>query len=166
MIVVPSAAYPTVIVLMRAGQEENAQLPALISAGVAARPVQLIYIVAGKEAVREALKLNGTVILDPEHQLSSELGVWGWPVTLVVDSRAQPIARIGGAPESLPVRLGPYLDFAAGKIDQSAFAAKIAMDDVAKLDAQRKVERLVATINSLLEEGKGQEAERLSAEAL
>jgi predicted CXXCH cytochrome family protein len=152
---VPSGAGPTIIALLRADQREGTPhaLDLLAASLRAAGDARVVVLLSGSGAQRQAKPLAASrklpVIADEDCTLAGDLEVRGWPTILVIAKDGLEIARLGGAVETLPVKLPPYLDFAAGRIDRAsattrAAATRPAVGDDPARRAVRDIERLLA----------------------
>jgi predicted CXXCH cytochrome family protein len=170
---VPADERPTVLLFLRADQAQSQQAVRMV---LAATPqiglAQVVAIFSGRQAEEHAKAFAATgiadwpVIADPAYALSKTLGVEVWPATLVVQDDGVLVTHVGGAPLSLTVELGAYLDLAMRKIDRAALNRRLAEHD---LVGDGPVERAAWHLQmgrKLLEEGKAEEARAILADGL
>ncbi|MEX0774916.1 MAG: cytochrome c3 family protein [Phycisphaeraceae bacterium] len=172
-VTLPHTTRPSLIVIIGPEVNQAKQALAQVKLAIAASPdVEVVVIVAGPKAAEQATTLSGDasvpwpVIADEADVLSEKLGVRGWPTTVVLRPDGQKVATIAGAPASLAIRLAPYLDFAAGKIDRHAVEQHAIKSGIVTDDPQRQAEWDIQMAQKLLEEGQPQRARKVLAEAI
>ena len=165
----PSLDRPTVVVMLRSGQSETLSIQKQILAALNERPpAQVAVIVSGINAVAQCRAMRANVppswqvIADPRFAIADQFNVRGWPTTLLLRPDGLCMARIGGTPESLPLRLATYLDAAPGK---TAVATE-SPEDSAKKAAEQRIRTVVRAAQKLIAQDKPEVAERLLTGAL
>ncbi|MAE67308.1 MAG: hypothetical protein CMJ18_23855 [Phycisphaeraceae bacterium] len=132
---------------------------AIRTAGPTDAEVGFLLIVSGKDALRCARELasrnlpDARVIVDEEGALSDRLEVRAWPTALVVSEDGFLLGRLGGAPPSLSLKLGAYL--------QGSGRAERIDDGLAGRSSRCLREALM-----LLGDGKADQAAQLLSDAL
>jgi predicted CXXCH cytochrome family protein len=104
---------------------------------------QVIVFAAGTSASPQSFPKPWHVVNDPDGTFAAEMGVHGWPVTMVVNNAGLELVRLTGARESLAMRLSPYLALAMGKIDQTAATTRAS--DVNIIDNGKRVRNSQST---------------------
>jgi tetratricopeptide (TPR) repeat protein len=145
---VPDPARPTVLVLLNSRQLSDQGLMRAISTAVPEeKRAQVILVECGAESGSAAPASPWPIVPDPDRQISAELDVHGWPTALVLQSDGLEVARIGGASESLALKLGPYLELAAQTLDRAAVERKLTKNTIVGEGATRdllEAQRLIS----------------------
>jgi hypothetical protein len=140
VIQVPDPSRPTLLVLLGPQQfADEGIIKAVSSAVPDASRAQVVLIECGPSENDSCNALPWPVVSDPDRKISSELDVHGWPTALVVQSDGLEVARIGGASESLALKLGPYLELAARTLDRAAVQRKLATNTIVGEGAAREL---------------------------
>lgn len=161
----PDPRRATVLLLLGAMQSSDERIITAVSQAVSApRDVQVIVILCGSEAA--ARPLPWPVVLDADCTIASQLDVHGWPTALVLRPDGLQVARIGGAPESLVLKLGPYLDLASGAAGQADLEQRLATNGVVSDGPTRRASRDRQLAEKLLSEAKPADALKLLNESL
>ena len=170
---IPDTAKPTVLVFVRADQPQSEQTVKMVAAAAPdASHASVLVVLSGAQAVEHAKSLAQSkailwpMIADAESVLSSKLGVFSWPATLVIGSDASVLAHVAGAPLSLTADLISYLDLAAGKIDRAEMNRQMASRSVVSDGPAQKATWHLQMATKLLAEGKLEEARTLLADGL
>ena len=154
---------PTALVVVRGADPSlERMLPQLRQTISSVADVTPALVVSGPDAKAKAeaiaQSLDWPVVADPDNQAMSALGVRGIPVVLVLRGDGMELARVSGESEFLAIKLMPYLELAAGKIDQKTASQQAATGPVNEVDPARRLSRDVRTARSLVEEGRPSEA--------
>ena len=159
-IIVPASDRPTLVVFVRTDQPQSQKAMEQVSAiAKSAKAVQVLAVVSGDQAPINAAQLakdpkwTAAVVSDPDYALSGKLNVCAWPTTLVVTSRGELVAHIGGYPATFAGDLAADLDFAAGKIDRATLTQRTTAHEVIADSADQKAGRHLQVAGRLLEQG-------------
>ena len=168
-VTVPADQRPTVLVFVR-GELNPDLTKLLISAAPEGRRAQIVMILGGENGKEQAGSLASSmpwpVVADELDSLGERVGVHAWPAVLVLQGDGTILARLGGATESLALRLEPYLDFATRKIDRSALDQQLAAQRPEAEESAKKAARLGQIASALLEQGKAEQAQKVLDQAI
>jgi predicted CXXCH cytochrome family protein len=165
-ITIPGGDRPTVIALVRADPStQSDDVLNLLTITLKDRADWRMIVVrsgvaAGATTAAPAMPLrNCFTLADADGSIASELDVHGWPTTLVVTAAGVEIARLSGAPESLPIKLPAYLDLADGKITSAT--TQVAVQTIVGDEAEKKGAHEIRRVEMLITSGKPNEALKL-----
>jgi predicted CXXCH cytochrome family protein len=160
---VPDVNRPTLLVLLGPQQfGDEGIIKAIANAVPKPGRVQVVLIECGPADEACGDPLPWPIVSDPDREISSELDVHGWPMALVLQSDGLEVARIGGASESLALKLGPYLELAARTVDRAAVERKLATNTVIGEGAARDL----LEAQRLISDKKSREALKLLGQAI
>jgi tetratricopeptide (TPR) repeat protein len=158
-ITVPRTDRPTVLLFVRAGQEQSQQAVEELKKSLAGLlPVQVLVVLSGEDAAAPGAKklrstIPWTVLMDAEYAVVGRLSVRVWPTALLISSDGQELTRLTGLPQSYGRDLAAYLAFATGRISRQALEDKLHTSGVVSDSAQQMALRHLAIAQSLLEKG-------------
>jgi predicted CXXCH cytochrome family protein len=170
---VPADGRPSVLLYLRADQAQSGQVVKMVSAAAPQIGLaRVIVVFSGLQAEEHAKAfaaaktVNWPVIADAGYALSKPLGVEVWPATLVVQADGVLVAHVGGAPLSLTVELGAYLDLATKKIDREALNQRLAEQELVGDGPVRRAAWHLQMGRKLRDEGKAEEARAMLTDGL
>jgi hypothetical protein len=164
----PDPDRPSVLLFLGREQSQDERLLKTIKESIVApERATVIAIICGADAkIAPAPDLPWPTVLDPEGKLAGELQIHGWPTGIVLQSDGVQVVRIGGAPESFALKLSPYIDLAAKKLDQAALEQQLNRRTLVGDGPDRTPMRNLRRAEQMLADGRPQEAETLLVEAL
>jgi tetratricopeptide (TPR) repeat protein len=166
---VPAQDSPTVMVFLRPGQAQSAQLlrelPRVLKNGPKAH---VLLVVSGPQAAAQAAQLSsvegGSVVSDPDFELSGRLHVHAWPTTVVLDGHGQAKAHLPGLPKSYQNDLRAYVEHASGRIDAAELEQQLGTRRM--VEDQDAPGRRLQLVEQLLHRGRDDEARDALVEGL
>ncbi len=168
-ITVPGDGSMNIIIALRCDSVPDAKsLAPLIAVLRDAKQARILVLVSGADAPAAAANLLSLynawqIVPDEKGELNNELNIHGWPLVLMVDHNGRELARLGGVPLSLAIRLQGYLD-AAMNPGQSSPPKPVAaiVDDGQK----RRVDQYLGLASQLRQQNHPQQAKKVLTEAL
>ena len=162
-VAVPAAGKVTALVLVSSADKSAGELlKHLYAITGAAKDSQTIVICSGPSGDQQATELAGLtpwpIVVDKNREAAEALGVHGLPMVLVLRPDGLEVARLTGDATFLAIKLPPYLERAAGRIDEKTLQEKLSTHPVIEADADKRASRDLRVARVLLDENKPQQA--------
>jgi tetratricopeptide (TPR) repeat protein len=156
----------SIVAFVRGDQPQSKDALKQIQAAVTdAKMAQVLVILSGPTAVESAKAMQIDVpsawrlVADAEFAASGKMNIHVWPTTLVVKSDGTQVAHLAGMPKSFSTDLKAYLDYAAGKLDDTALQKRLTTEDVITDSPAQIASRHLQIAQRLLEQGQIDQAE-------
>lgn len=165
-IVVPQADRPSLLLFLRADQEQSHVVVAEVKRVLTGLPdVQTLVLLCGKQPdAATSRKFLDTVpwpvVMDPKYDLVGKLEIRVWPSCVLAMPDGTELTRLTGLPQSYVDDLGAYLEFATKKIDRKTLDQKLAASTVITDSPHQIAGRHLRMSNRLLEKGLADQALR------
>jgi len=165
LISVPDSSRPTVLLLLNSKQSNTSQILNEFAAALGGdNPPQLLTILTGHATpttLPTTLPSSIATLSDPDGLAASQLDVHGWPAILIIQSDGLELVRFTATPQSIALKLKPYLDLATGRIDSAALESILTSRTTVTDHATHAASRELQLARKYLDENKPEEAEKL-----